>query len=212
MRISRNFGCPVVPKSWFRYLRGWHLTQIGVVVGIMLILLPLQISAEDPPLMKNGGYQLKAWTLGSAGINGTSDGIEIKGTFAQTSPVGRGSGPGADLAGGFWPVATVTGFISPVHDIPQPLETKLNLPSPNPFNPATKIAFSLSKAGPVSLVIYDIAGRRVKSLIHEERGVGNHEIMWYGKDKFGRSVASGPYFCRMETGEYTKVVKMLLVK
>ena len=212
MRASRNFGYLEVPNSWFRTLKGWQLTQIGMMAGIMLILLPLQLSAEDPTHMKNGGYQLKASTFGSAGINGASGGIEIRGTFAQTSPIGRGSSSGGELEVGFWPVASATGFVSPVHEIPQPLETKLNLPSPNPFNPATKISFSLSKAGPVALVIYDIAGRRVNELVHEERSAGNHQIMWYGKDEFGRSVASGPYFCRLETEEYVKVVKMLLVK
>ncbi len=77
MRASRNFGCPEKPKSRFRTLKGLHLTQVGIVVGVMLILLPLPLSAEDPPLIKNGGYQLKAWTFGSAGLNGGFDGIEI---------------------------------------------------------------------------------------------------------------------------------------
>ncbi|HEX2984586.1 MAG TPA: FlgD immunoglobulin-like domain containing protein, partial [Ignavibacteriales bacterium] len=83
---------------------------------------------------------------------------------------------------------------------------------PNPFNPTTNIKFSVAAAGKVSLVIYDVLGKRVKTLVDDLRGAGEHTIVWNGKDNTGASVASGIYFYQIKTQNYVKTMKMMLLK
>ena len=64
---------------------------------------------------------------------------------------------------------------------------------PNPFNPSTEISYSLTRTGPVSLRIYDVAGRLVRTLVVEEQHAGHHRYEWCGSDDNGRRVASGTY-------------------
>ena len=74
---------------------------------------------------------------------------------------------------------------------------------PNPFNPNTRIAFSLEKAGHVRLDIFDPAGRLVKTLVDEALPAARHEVSWNGRMGPERAAASGVYFysiVRMETG------------
>ncbi|MBN2828779.1 MAG: T9SS type A sorting domain-containing protein [Candidatus Cloacimonetes bacterium] len=93
-----------------------------------------------------------------------------------------------------------------------PIVTALNGNYPNPFNPETTIAFSLKEAGNVKIEIYNIKGQRINTLVNEVRNAGNHSIVWKGTDSDNRNVASGVYFYRMESQEYTNTKKMLLMK
>jgi len=84
---------------------------------------------------------------------------------------------------------------------------------PNPFNPGTNIRFSLPIDNEISLVIYDINGREVKRLINNERyHAGRYEVTWNGTNNFGQSVASGTYIYELRYGNFTKSMKMTLLK
>ncbi len=83
---------------------------------------------------------------------------------------------------------------------------------PNPFNPMTKISFSLPEAQAVKLTVYTVDGRRVATLVNEVRGPGLHEVIWNGQDDAGRQSASGVYFYRVDAGPYSQVRKMTLMK
>jgi beta-glucanase (GH16 family) len=83
---------------------------------------------------------------------------------------------------------------------------------PNPFNPSTTIQFSLPYADHVNVAVYDITGRRVRTLLNDARGEGEHSITWDGRDDSGHAAASGVYFTRVETGSQTAVKRMLLLK
>jgi len=93
-----------------------------------------------------------------------------------------------------------------------PKEFALHQNYPNPFNPPTTVRFELPKAAKVYLVIYDILGREVTRLKQEELGAGYHQVLWDGRDQAGRDLASGIYFARLVTPEYSKTMKMLLLK
>jgi hypothetical protein len=84
--------------------------------------------------------------------------------------------------------------------------------SPNPFNPATTIAFDLPRAGPVRLTLFNLSGRIVRVLLNEERPAGRHQVKWDGTDDNGRQMASGVYVCRMEAGSFRETRRMTLVK
>ena len=82
---------------------------------------------------------------------------------------------------------------------------------PNPFYAATGIGFTLSAAGPVTLRVYDIAGRMVTELIDDQwQGAGRHELQWNGRDRRGAAAASGVYFLRLNTplGEETRKITL----
>ena len=84
---------------------------------------------------------------------------------------------------------------------------------PNPFNPATTIAYELPDAATVDLVIYDMKGRLVRTLVvRERRGAGRNEIVWCGRDDDGRMVVAGVYFCRLVVGDTTDTKRLTLVK
>ncbi len=83
---------------------------------------------------------------------------------------------------------------------------------PNPFNPATTISFSIKEKTPVELIIYNILGQKVRTLVNQPLEKGEHSVVWNGTDNKGRPVASGIYFYRMKAGKYTETQKMILKK
>jgi hypothetical protein len=90
---------------------------------------------------------------------------------------------------------------------PLPTEFALNQNYPNPFNPTTMIRYQLPKASMVTLKIFDVMGREVTTLVKEQKEAGYYEVQWNA-----RNCASGVYFYTIRTGEYSKTLKLLLVK
>jgi hypothetical protein len=72
--------------------------------------------------------------------------------------------------------------------------TRLLAPRPNPFNPTTRIPFVLEAAGRVELIVYDVTGRVVKTLVNDHLAAGRHDVSWDGRDDNGRLLATGAYF------------------
>ncbi|HQB41786.1 MAG TPA: FlgD immunoglobulin-like domain containing protein, partial [Candidatus Cloacimonadota bacterium] len=83
---------------------------------------------------------------------------------------------------------------------------------PNPFNPTTTIEFSLKEKQNVSLSIYNVKGQIVKTLVKDQLEKGRHKVVWDGKNNNGQVVGSGIYFYRMDTKDYTKIRKAILLK
>ncbi len=83
---------------------------------------------------------------------------------------------------------------------------------PNPFNSETIITFSVPGPERTTLEIYDILGRRVKTLVNEKMVPGVHQAKWNGKNEWGIDVASGLYFYRLKNGAHLMTRKLLLVK
>jgi hypothetical protein len=83
---------------------------------------------------------------------------------------------------------------------------------PNPFNPSTTVKFSVPTAGPVSLNVYDLQGRLVKTLAHGHFSGGDHARVWDGTTNNGSRAASGSYVVRMTAGPNQAVTKLSLVK
>jgi hypothetical protein len=83
---------------------------------------------------------------------------------------------------------------------------------PNPFNPATTIEYSVKQPSRVELRIYDSSGQLIKVLVDEFKPRGEYSIAWDGKDSLGKTVSSGVYFYKIETGEFTSAKKMIYVK
>jgi hypothetical protein len=97
-------------------------------------------------------------------------------------------------------------------DRESPSEFDLSQNYPNPFNPTTKIEFTLAKSGFVTLQIYDILGREVRTLVSEALSSGYKSVIWDGKNDDGKDVASGVYFYQSRVGDFSEPKKMLLLK
>ena len=93
-----------------------------------------------------------------------------------------------------------------------PLNFGLDVNYPNPFNPETQIAYTLSEAGPVELAIYNIMGQRVRTLIRSVQAAGRYQVVWDGRDDRGVQVSTGVYLSRLSTAEGVQVRRMLLLK
>jgi hypothetical protein len=94
----------------------------------------------------------------------------------------------------------------------RPSEFVLSQNYPNPFNPTTKIEFTLNKSGFVNLQVYDVLGRKVRTLVSEELSPGYKSVIWDGKNDAGDDVASAVYFYRLKVGDFSEPKKMLLLK
>ncbi len=92
------------------------------------------------------------------------------------------------------------------------LRTQLNRNYPNPFNPVTRISFSIGNESDVRIRIYNIKGQQIKALINERMVPGDYDVVWNGQDEQGKDVSSGMYFYTLETDEHRQSRKMLLLK
>jgi hypothetical protein len=88
-----------------------------------------------------------------------------------------------------------------------PAEYTLHQNYPNPFNPSTTITFSLPRSASTSLKVYDMLGREVATLVNGYTTSGTHEIQFNATN-----LASGVYFYKLTSGNFTKVNKMMLTK
>ena len=95
-----------------------------------------------------------------------------------------------------------------------PTVTTLSKNYPNPFNPSTTINYDISKGGHVSIVVYDLNGAEVKTLVNEFKSASKgYNVTWDGKNNSGQSVASGQYFYVMNAaGGFTSTQYMTLLK
>ena len=93
-----------------------------------------------------------------------------------------------------------------------PVEFALSQNYPNPFNPVSTIRYDLPQATDFSLIVYDILGREVARLVDGYIEPGYHQVVWDGKTASGQNVPTGLYIARLVTPEYTKSIKMVLLK
>lgn len=83
---------------------------------------------------------------------------------------------------------------------------------PNPFNPITNIGYTVPEHCPVSLVVYNVAGQKVRTLESNVLSPGEYQTTWDGTDNLGLQVGGGLFFARLQVGEHSKVIKMTLIR
>jgi len=83
---------------------------------------------------------------------------------------------------------------------------------PNPFNPITTLRYDLPENSFVTIIIYDILGREVKSLINQTQNGGYKSILWDGTNDHGHSMSTGVYLYSIQAGNYVRTKKMVLLK
>ncbi len=106
-------------------------------------------------------------------------------------------------------------YVTDIEDdiaVQKPKTYKLNQNYPNPFNPETKISYELPERAKVKLTVYNLLGQKVRTLVDGYASSGTHVVQWKGLDDNGSQVASGVYFYKLESKEFSSVKKMILMK
>ena len=111
-----------------------------------------------------------------------------------------------------WPTLDETSVVEQKGGTAAPGEYVLYQNYPNPFNPNTAIRYQLSAVSDVRLMIYDVLGRPVRTLVDTRQQAGSHQVIWAGVDEQNLPAAAGVYFCRLVAGEFSQVIKLALLR
>ncbi len=163
------------------------------------------------------GWKLVEWNLSDPGQvgswigNGVLDGARYRFDSIQLTYT-----PGCPAFGRFIfddlrLVTPVSVAIDPdITGLPQNYRLEQNYP--NPFNPYTTISYYLPTNRDITLVVYDVKGQYVRTLISGFESAGIHAVIWDGKDQHGNAVASGVYFYRLSSGDLSQSRRMIYMK
>jgi hypothetical protein len=83
---------------------------------------------------------------------------------------------------------------------------------PNPFNPSTEISFALPRSEHATLEVFNVVGQRIRVLVDGEISAGKHTVTWDGRDASGRLSASGIYFYRLKSANFSDIKRMVFLK
>ncbi|MBM3288149.1 MAG: T9SS type A sorting domain-containing protein [Candidatus Eisenbacteria bacterium] len=122
---------------------------------------------------------------------------------------------GKDAAGNWGPASPLAVVVNANPSSAEeiiPTRFALHVNAPNPFNPVTTIRYDLPKSSAVNLSIYDVTGRRVRTLVEGTLTPGSRSATWDGRDAGGNEATSGVYFYRIEAGDWNDTKKMTLLK
>ena len=213
-------------------LKPLYPTRGGPVVAWFRASSTVATVAPTPlATVADGRVELR-WPVPADGADGchvyrTLDGREARLTADPLPPGGGGYFYADDTSG--LPAGATTAYCYAVlrggTEIARSPEVSVQLPvagvfatqllpnRPNPFNPETEVRFTLAAGGPVTIVVYDLAGRAVRTLAAAEPfAAGEHGVTWRGRDDLGRSVPAGTYMVRLSAGRETTVRKVLMIK
>ena len=130
--------------------------------------------------------------------------------LASSSPALPGASPCGQLIGARG--LGCTGSITAVESPPASSQATLEPNVPNPFNPVTRISFTISQNAHTTLRIYDAAGHLVTTLVDQMMTPGRHSLTWRGTDSRNRQVASGVYYYQLKSGGQILTRSMVVLK
>ena len=93
-----------------------------------------------------------------------------------------------------------------------PIQYALHQNYPNPFNPITTLRYDIPENSYVTIIIYDMLGRQVKTIINQTQDAGFKTIQWNATNDYGKPVSAGIYLYQIQAGEYISTKKMVLLK
>ncbi len=181
------------------------LLLVCILAGIVLQGEPM---AQEPA---QSSYRLQTSVMGGAGSPGASGGKRSNGTLAQPMPIGVGSSSGKTVYAGFWSRPWVLASILSIQD-DLTLANRIYQNFPNPFTHATTIAYSVKTESMVEIAVFNVEGRRVRTLVSENAPPGRYFTAWDGKTDTGGEASPGVYFCRMTVADYREAKKMLFLR
>jgi len=179
-------------------------------------LVTLTLLALLTPVAVSAAFNVTKPTF-SSGATATAGGSFVLGaTTGEAGVVGASSGGSFRLTEGFWhPNMGVATSVTPWSPAPAPEPVPVNFANgfagnhPNPFSRSTVISFTVAEPSPVLLSVYDVGGRRVRTLVDGALGAGRHDISWNADDSHGHAMASGIYFMRLAIGRWSETRRIL---
>lgn len=152
-------------------------------------------------------YKIVHGTFGSGGGMSDGAGVSLQSTFGQTF-VGMSQNDSYTVGSGFW-FAVQASTVTSVERIDDTIPNRFRLDQnyPNPFNPSTTIRFAIPQQERVVLVVYDLMGRVVTTLIDEQLAPGEYTAVFDAG-----SIASGMYLYRIQAGSHITTRRMILLK
>jgi hypothetical protein len=188
----------------------WRVVMISSRHRAVLFLLAVLLAPTAGAIADTPPYQLTSATMGASGAGAAAGAFRLRGTLGQPQAIGPMTGATTRHIAGFW--ARVTAPMGASGLLPPGPVNLLRQNAPNPFNPATTITFSLAREGTATLVIHDVRGSVVATLVDGWLPAGVHTLVWSGFDDHGRRVPSGLYFYSLDVGDFHSVRKMMLLK
>ena len=182
------------------YAMGWAVSAAGDRLDVSLRQVQLSVPLFTMPLEIRVTTDVETVTH------------RIENSLAQewySFPV-SGTVQSVELDPDDWVLCTKTD--EGISTVPDAVVTRITGNTPNPFNPRTAIAYELAADGSVTLEIFDLAGRRVRTLVSAAQTAGPGRTVWDGTGDDGRQVAAGVYFARLRAGGVESLHKLSLVK
>nr|MBP9583249.1 lamin tail domain-containing protein [Ignavibacterium sp.] len=151
-----------------------------------------------------------------------ADGVTVIDSISfgpQTTDISFGRFPdGANNWSSLFPTPGNPNSLTSIDD-KQLIPTEFRLSAyPNPFNPNTSIRYTIPNASSaarnlnIKLIVYDMLGNEITTLVNEEKPAGTYEVVWNGENNFGNKVSSGIYFVRIQANQQFKNLKLMLLK
>ena len=169
------------------------------VVMLLTLMLALPATAE---------IVMRTQVIAAGGRDTGSNGVNLRCTVGQTA-IGLMNNPSFLLELGFW--HKHQNSVTDVNPL-DPYVWQLDQNFPNPFNPMTMVSYELPGQSQVRLVVYNVRGEQVRTLVDENQPAGRYSLNWDGRDDRGVGVASGVYFLRMTAAEGELTRKMVLAR
>lgn len=176
------------------------------------LLLAILLASAAGARAQTIDLERSAFSGGAANVSGGA--FALRATIGEAGPVGQVSGGSHTLGKGFWAGFNLLMAVDVPAVSPEAIVTENSLEqnSPNPFRGPTSIAFSVARGAPVRMIVYDVTGRRVATLVDRTHSPGHYRIDWRGNDEWGQGVAPGVYFTRLTIGSWSQTRKMLKLK
>jgi len=173
------------------------MRQAVLLLSVLALVVALSVATSAQ-------YQITESVIGSGGGGASGGSYSLLGTVGQPA-IGVTSGGSYLNQIGFW---YQPGWIlTSVEDELFPTRFSLGQNFPNPFNPVTTFRFAVPRAARVTITLYDVAGRVVRELVDDDYAPGYHTLPLSAD-----GLASGVYFCRMASEDFSETTKLLLLK
>jgi hypothetical protein len=184
--------------SWF---------VLALVCILVLLGAANELSAQQ---QTQSSYRLQTAVMGSAGSPGATGAKRSNGTMGQPTPTGVGSASDKVLYAGFWSRPWVLASIFDDGGL-EVFKNCLFHNYPNPFCRSTTIAYTVEREAAIEIAVFNVQGRKVRTLVSGQAFPGRHTITFDGTDDRGHRVSPGVYFYRLTIGDWRSAKKMIVL-
>jgi hypothetical protein len=211
-----DFAMRVLPNADTLLALNDSLYSFITIPAVKLWSLGTRFSATVSPAPSTGTFNFtflhKTNNTNLDSLTSYPDSLRLRTKISGISPEGlytvtvKGNGPNGTPVH----IRTISILVTNVLGIVNnyiPAEFSLAQNYPNPFNPSTTIQYGVAKAGDVKIIIYDISGREIETIVNGYQSAGTYEVKWNGSN-----VSSGVYFYKLISAEYSGIKKMILLK